>query len=902
MSGLGFGDLVALARTDPGAFREIPREQCLAAAKSRLDEGRATLRMHHRDGESGGTVINRVTALGDEILLGAFEFALAQTKRPDKTRRQLALVALGGYGRRQLNPFSDLDVTILRPAIRREGIERVAQFLGPFIWDLGWENSIVPRTLRESIDLAKADLRVYTGMLHARLLAGDEKLYGELRYRIGEFGPRDRPADFAALTRNVGAGSAATRRDGLYALEPNIKEGAGALRDYHQALWLLAAHFKVDSFEQASAQGLLGEEQLLEVEQALDLLWRVRNELHFQAGRREDRLTFQNEQSAACALGYTTAEARDTAPFMRDYYRAARTVLALRDAVGKAVLSQGRPQIAAASNASADGEFAVVDGFIEAGAGDPHWFEESPVRLMSVFWEAARQGRPLGPATLDRVTANLHLAGDTFRSNPLVRRFFVAICGRPLHAGLALRQAAHAGLLGAYLPEFAAIRDVVRYEDFHHYPVDEHTLCAIEALSRVHEIPGAVGNFLKVSLEHLSDPHILVIALLLHDLGKAKGEAHTEEGMHLARQIGQRMGLPEEDIERIAFLVLNHLAMTHIALYRDVDDADIVESFAHAMKSEHRLRTLLLLSYADLSAVGPNVWNDWKGALLLKLFLRTERVLAGHAEVAGEEFWDHPKAAQVEQLLEESLRPRVRAHVQDLGSHYLAAFTPAAIAQHIQCVAEAEQQRVAIRISRSDDTKTTSVVICAPDHVGLFEEVSGCFASQLVDIQEANLFTLSGGTAVDCFRAVRAGRGDALTEAEMESLARVLKLVVSGQRRVESLIEESQRRVYALLHPAMPVRTEIRFDNQASRRFTVIDILSGDRTGLLYDIARAFRERGVDVSHARIVTDARRVRDSFYISCNGGKIEDRAELAAIEETVRDNILGRTAAHIEGGVS
>lgn len=895
MNGQRFDELVALARSDPASFRGVSRAECAAAAKAHLDAGRESLRMRHREGESGGTIIDRVTQLGDEIVLGALEFALAHTRRPDKTRRQFALVALGGYGRRQLNPYSDLDIAVLGPALLRGGVESVASYVGPFLWDVGWENSFVLRTLRETVDLAKSDLRVYTGLLHARLITGDERLYGELRYRIGEFGPRERPSEFAALTQPVPPEAAAARRDGLYAREPNIKEGAGALRDYHQALWLMSAHFNVGSFEEAAAQGLLSEEQVLDADQALDLLWRVRNELHFQAGRREDRLTYQNEQAVATALGYTTAEARDTARFMQDYYRATRTVHALRDAVVRAIHSRGRPQFA--SPADGSGEFPVVDGCIEAGAGDPHWFEESPARLMSAFWESARQGLPLSPATLDRVTANLHLANETFRSNPLVRRFFVAICGRPMHAGLALRQAAHAGLLSAYLPEFAAIRDVVRYEDFHHFPVDEHTLRAIEALARIPEIPGTVGSFLKVSLEHLSDPHILIMALLLHDLGKAKGEEHTEEGMMLARQIGQRIGLPEEDIERIAFLVKHHLAMNHIALYRDVDDADIVESFAHTMKSEPRLRALLLLSYADLSAVGPNVWNEWKGALLLKLFLRAERVLAGNAEVAGEAFWDQPKSDQVEQLLDPDLRARVRPHVRDLGAHYLAAFSLAAIAQQIRCVAEAERDGVAVHIARSDDTRMTEIVVCAPDHVGLFEEVSGCFASQFVDIQEANLFTLTSGMAVDCFQAVRAGRGEALTQAEMDVLVRVLKLVVSGQRRIQSLIEESQRRVYTLLHPAVPARTEIRFDNHVSRRFTVIDIFSGDRTGLLYDIARAFRERGVDVSNARIVTDARRVRDSFYISINGAKIEDPAELLAIEETVRNNILGRSAAHI-----
>jgi len=900
MSTPSFLDLVRMSRENPMGFRTFSRETCVAAAKQHVADGRAALQSRHRAGESGGAIVRRMTELADEVVLGVFDFALANVGRSDKIRENVSLLAQGGYGRCELNPYSDLDIGLLYPTLRKGLIENVTQYLVPFLWDLGWENSFVQRTVREGVSLSQSDNRVYTGYLHARLLSGDEGLYGDLRLKIAELGARARPEAFAEIERLAIAGPEASAREALYAREPNLKDGAGGLRDYHQALWIFATHFGVRTLDEAASHGLISEDQLLEYGQALDFLWRVRNELHFQIGKREDHLTFRNEESVAVALGYTSAQERDTARFMQDYYSAARTLQALRFHAGRTIRPQGRSKPAPA--ASSDKDIVVTGGVIEAGLSDPNWYAENPARLMSVFWESARRGLPLSSGTLDQVAANVHLVGDTFRTNDLVRKFFVATCSRAETAGLALRQAAHSGLLGRYLPEFSAIHGVVRYDDFHHYPVDEHTLQAIEALGRIGTMEGPVGGFLKAALEHLSDPYILVMALLLHDLGKAKGEEHTEEGKLLARQIGQRIGLPEEDTERIAFLVKHHLLMTHIALYRDVDDNDIVESFARTMKTEQRLRALLLLSYADLSAVGPGVWTEWKGALLLKLYLRAERVLAGLSETADEAFWELPKVAQIEEMVPEALRGRVREHVKDMGAHYLLAYSPAAIGQHVECIGEAEEKGLAIRVAPSEDARTTSVVVCVPDHLGLFEEVTGCFVSQLVDVQEANLFTRSTGLALDCFRVSSASRGGSLTEGETAQLTKVLTSVLSREKPVESFIEQSRRRVFALLHPPAPVRTDVRFDNAASRRFTVVDIMTGDRTGLLYDMAKALRERGVDISSARIVTDARRVRDSFYLSRSHEKLVDPAELATIEEALRGAILGRPAAVVKGGAA
>ena len=335
-----------------------------------------------------------------------------------------------------------------------------------------------------------------------------------------------------------------------------------------------------------------------------DFIWRIRNELHFHADRAEDRLTFANQRHVAKAFGYGQGEEHGISRLMQDYYGAARRLRAFLRMTchnyGQQSNGTGPDESALQSN-----DIVIANGQLHVGQGDKSWFAEAPVRLIEVFWACTRHNAVLSPATQRLVAGSLDLINDTVRANDIARRFFVAICNRPLQAGSALRQMANAGVLGRYMPEFAAVQNVIRYEDFHHYPVDEHTLVALEALARLPEAKGAAAPFLAEALEHLTDPYVLVLAILLHDLGKAAGEVHVDESVQITHEVCRRMGMSGDDEERIAFLVSQHLLMSNIALYRDSDDEDIVRDFANTVKTEQRLRALFLLSYADLDRRWP---------------------------------------------------------------------------------------------------------------------------------------------------------------------------------------------------------------------------------------------------------------------------------------------------------
>lgn len=890
-----FTDLVDLARHEDPAFARVTTQECIGTARAYLNEGRARVRERHDAGDSGSTVVRLLSELADELLRGAFQFGLYHVPNRRSLMARVSLCAYGGYGRMQLSPHSDIDVCLLYEGRIDSNVERLNDFLVPFLWDIGFASGYTLRSVREAFELARSDTKMLTSFLEGRLVSGDPTPFARLKLLVYELRPKDLANVFAELKERQGL----QRRDDqdVYAPTPNVKESPGGLRDYHTALWLFQMAYGTHSLEEILDQGFITADESLDVAEGIDFIWRVRNELHFHAGMCEDRLTFENQRHVANAFGYRSSAQENVERFMQDYYAAAHKLrhllrIAAREThIGASTdVAEARPR---------DPDFFVRDGELHAGTHDPNWFAENPSRLMSVFWECARRGVTVSRVTERRIRENLALVNDTFRSNDLVRRYFIALCNRPTHAGAALRQISQTGLLGAYLPEFAAIEGIIRYEDFHHYPVDEHTIRAIEALAELGPLDEPVMRCLHQSLEHLPDPYVLVLAILFHDLGKVSGESHVREGVEIAKSIGQRIGLTDDDIERVSFLVEHHMLMSTIGLYRDTDDPETVRHFANTMQTDERLRALFLLTYADMKAVAPNVWNEWKGALLLKLYLRSEKILLGRAEAVDEEFWNHPKAEEARAHVDPDLRDGAIDHIRGLGERYLMAFMPDQIAAHVRCVHEAATSGLAIHGVPHAAADTTEVVVCTRDHYGVFSEIAGSFASQLIDVRSAALFTRPDGITVDCFTVADATQLRPLTDAQFEAFERVLRAVLLEKAPIGEYVELAKRRLFALLQPHVPVRTRIAFDNQSSGTHTVIDLETGDRTGLLYDIARAMTGLGLDIASARIVTDARRVRDSFYVTLNDDKIGADME-EAVRATLHAAIHPRPVTEAKGG--
>lgn len=889
-----FSELVLLAQSDPAAFRAVSSAARFRAIQDYYREEWGRIRERHRAGASGRYVLTQLTAVADRLVRGIVSFGLCEVKHRDRLRNRIAVCALGGYGRGELSPHSDLDLCLVYTGRLDRDVKALNEYLVPIFWDVGFKMGYVLQEVNDAIALAASDPEVLTSYMHARPVCGDSAVFARLETGIGQVLKKQKPALMAFLRERLRAGARFRASQDLYDPEPDIKENVGGLRDYHVATWIVRLDRGALTLDDLEKLGDLRPEDNRQFQEGLDFIWRIRNELHFHGGNAENRLSFAQQRLVARAFGYDEEPRLALDGFMRDYYAAARSLRRLLQIVTG--ITDPESGNATERLAASRARLEVNNGELSIGGHDPRWFAEHPPRLMEVIWECARQKAPLDHVSREALKKNLHLVDDSFRGNDLVRRFFVAICSRPLQAGLALRQAAEIGLLGAYIPEFQEIEGVVRYEDFHSYPVGEHTLRALEALAKIPEVEGPIGHFLQVTLEHMREPHVLVIAVLLHDLGKAGGEEHVEEGVRLARAICARIGLPEDDADRIVFLVQHHMLMNHMAMYRDTDDLDIITSFARTMRTADRARALLLHSYADLSAVGPNVWTEWKGALLAKLYFKTEQILLGRAE-AGEAYWTLPKAAAIAVAAPEHLKGSVTEHLKQLGERYFVAFTPEQVVQHLECLEEAKAHGLAVRRTNNDNTGTTDVVVCTRNAMGLFANIAGSFTSQLVDVQRAAVFTAADGYVVDSFTVLDAANRRPLTSRQFDAFRGVLQEVLEGRAPVKDFVNKSRNRLFALHQPRIPVPTSIEFDNEASRTDTVVDIETGDRTGLLYDMACAFARHAVDILSSHIVTDARQVRDSFYVRLGSSKIDDPATQAAIRSELELAIRPHAAVEV-----
>jgi [protein-PII] uridylyltransferase len=891
---LSFPELAQIAGENPSAFSTVPREQVVRATREDIAQRRDAIRKRHDEGESGSNVVHMLAEAADAVLCSVFRFGLTRVVNRDLLASRVAFCALGGYGRGELSPYSDLDTCLIYEGQLDDNIRALNAYLIPFLWDIGFVVGYTLRSVDEAAALINEDMRDFTSFTEARLLAGNSTVFARLKLiaREAQFGRWAR-VFVAAKARERIEDLPSDYRD-LFHPEPNVKESAGGLRDLHTALWMLQIEYGAMSLEHVVGQGLITSDEHLEIVEALDFVWRIRNQLHYHAGSREDRLTFANQRHVAKAFGYKSGEHENIFEFMRDYYASARRLrrfLKIAAQLCNGQFASGDAQTAKPLRIG----LTFRDGELYAGENDPAWFAHNPARLMDLFWECARREVRLSRATQRMVTENLHLVNETFRSSDLVRRYFVAVCNRPYQSGMALRQAANCGFLDRYLPEFGAVRDVIRYEGFHHYPVDEHTLRAIESLALLQDSEEPAMRCLQTALEHLSDPYVLVMAVLFHDLGKAEGDVHVAESVRLTRQICRRIGMTEYDEERIAFLVEHHTVMNHISQWRDVDDDKILRDFTQTMRTEQLLRALFLLSYADLYAVGPNVWNEWKGALLMKLYLRSEKILLGRVETVGEAYWETSKAARVHELAADHNSAKVEEHLKTLGERYLMAFTPEQIAMHIDCVARAERTGLALHHMEMPATGMSEVVVCTRDKHGLFSRLAGSFSSLLVDINSAAVFTRPDGFVVDCFTVVDAHTRRPITSYCLTRLEQIMRQVVLEDKDVLPLVDASRKRLFALLQPVFPVPTRIEFDNDSSATHTVVDIETGDRTGLLYDITRSLSDAGIDIASARIVTDARHVRDSFYVTRNGLKITENDDQALVRDGLRNAIHPRSAA-------
>src|SRR5882762_4279125 len=803
-----------------------------------LAQGFDSLKVRHAEGASGQESVRTHARLMDDIIFSLTRLIADDADRARLEPTALVVTALGGYGRGELHPLSDIDLMVVYDGEQSPYVQRMMQELLYSLWDLGLQVGHSLRSLDDCVAMARTDFPSRTSMQEARFLSGDRRLFARFGRVLRENVYRRDFAQFLETT--LGERDQRYRRFGAspYIGEPNVKESAGGLRDVHTAMWLGEAKFGARTLRELADKGLITSREQAATDAALTFLWRVRNELHFFSGHKNDVLGRDVQPRIAKNLGY---ENDDTSlgveRFMRDYYLHARVIHRVsRRLIARCqetLSRRGSAERRQRQQALADG-LVFFDGQLHLADRDPGPLRAEPSRLMKVFWHLHRLGCELSLDLERALEDTLYLADGAFQRSPAVRDLFLDVCRWWGRAAQTFREMHELGLLGRYLPEFGALTCLVQYDVYHKFSADQHSLLGVENLEALAPGQSAESEGAAQVFNEVDKPELLMLGMLLHDIGKAKGHGHVAKGIPLIRELTARMGLPPEDAGMVEFLVAHHLTMSHIAQRRDIDDPKTVETFAQTVGDPQRLRMLYLLTWADMRAVGPGVLTGWQARILHELYARTlARLTGGRVE--------KPNRTQLAARLWETLggdvpMGDVRAHLAMVQDRYLATTSVQRMAAHLRLTARLPSAPVATELFHHPDLGSSDLVVVTQDVPGLFSLIAGTLAAHGVNIISAQIATRADGVAIDTFQ-VNDPTGEAVTSAAQWGRAlAALTAVLTEDQSVDALLE--RRRAGGRVTPPGETKPKITVDNRLSDEYTVIEVKCPDRLGLLYLITR----------------------------------------------------------------
>ncbi len=873
----------------PAERAERRRRLRLELLRQHLTSNVDFLRAAHLGGASGQQSVQAYAAFMDSFLTTIYRLALDDARKEGLAPAPMVLVALGGYGRGELHPLSDLDLMVIFDGEMGPVVQRATQGLLYTLWDLGLQVGHAVRSLPDCLAMARTDFPSRTSMQQARYLIGDRRLFNRFRKILAENVYRKDFAQFLETT--MAERDQRYRKFGgsPYIGEPNVKESAGGLRDIHTAMWLASTKFGTRTLRELTDKRLITDRERGSADAALTFLWRVRNELHFLSGHKNDVLSRDIQPQIAKNFGYVADDVSlAVEKFMRDYYLHARVIHRVSKrliARCRETLSRPKPvQRRLRQEALADGLF-VLDGSLHLVDADGRAFREDPTRLMKVFWHSHQLGFDLGIDVERAIEESLDLIDDGFRRSPEVRDLFLAICRNWGRTALTLREMHELEVLGRYLPEWGALTCLVQYDVYHRFTADQHSLLAVENLEALAPGQTAEAEGIAEVLNEVARPDLLMLGMLLHDIGKGKGHGHVAKGIPLIHELTARIGLPAEDADAAILLVAHHLTLSHIAQRRDIHDPKTVASLASVVGTPERLRMLYLLTFADMRAVGPGVMTGWMARILWEVYTRTL------ASLTGGKLERPSRETVAERVAEEAggSRGSAVAHLAMMSDRYLITTSAQRIAAHLRLIERLEEDVVATELFHHPDLGSTELVIGTKDVPGLFSLIAGTLAAEGINILSAQIHTRADGIALDTFQ-VNDPFGEAVTEdARWRRTLSALRRVRRGEQTVEELL--AARRSGRPGSETVAGPPKIAVDNQLSDTHTVVEVKCPDRVGLLYLVTRTFQSLGLDIGSARIATEIEQAYDTFYVTDRQGRrVEDPAQMDRLRDALEDALL------------
>lgn len=862
------------------------KNDTLTLVKNYLSQCKTKLREIHEDGGSGLEVAALRTIVIDKLIVALFNLAGREfCLRYHKAQQQCIIVAIGGYGRRELSPTSDIDIMFLYHRKIEPYIETVIERVLYVLWDTGLDVGYSTRNLNDCVKMS-SDLVAKTSLIDSRYLCGDDELYKTYKKLLLE----------KILSKNVVSfiNDKITERNkkkkkygnSIYMLEPDIKEGEGGLRDLHTALWAAKVRFKVDDFKSLKIRGGISDSEYREIITGFDFMVRIRNDLHFLLERKSDQLTFDLQEKIAINMGYSNKEgALAVESMMKDYYLTANSIKELSDIVIERCLIHNEKRTFSLFAGRRD----LGDGFNlfrgQITISDGKLFDKNPFSIMKLFELSHIYDAPIHIFARDILRNKLEFIDDKFRTSHEVGKSFMNILQGDGNVAATLELMHKLEVLGRYIPEFGEIKCQVQHDVYHIYTVDAHSLIAIEELRQLLKGEHKTQYLILTNLmEDLESPAVLYLSTLLHDIGKGKGGSHEELGSEIAGSIAQRIGFSSTDITDIKFLVLKHLRLSHTAQRRDLSDQKLILNFAREMGTLERLKMLYLLTCADVRAIGPEVWNNWKSSLFFELYKKTAEVFE-KGTFKMEEVTERMNSlsGKVNKLIKEEYpETEVLSFLKTMPDRYLFSNNPSQVSEHMR-VALMFKEPLYIEISHNKRRKTSQLILVTLDSPGLFSKISGVLAANNINILGAQVYSRKNGSVLDVFQVERAGGGINMDISKWEDIEIDLLNVIQGIKNIGTIVGEIRPSILDTKYTP-EIKTRIFIDNQTSDSSTIIEVFAEDRIGLLYNITKTLIDLGLYIDVAKISTMGDQATDVFYVKdIFGQKVFYDKKLDAIKE-------------------
>ena len=831
--------------------------------------------------------------LTDCLVTSAWEFATEiqfPSHNPTEAEK-LSIISVGGYGRREMAPFSDVDLLFLTPYKMTPWSENVIETVLYLLWDLKLKVGHSSRSIKDCLRLGSEDYTIRTAMLEHRFVCGDINLASQLNEKLWRNLFSGTAKDFISA-KLIERENRHEKHGQRYMVEPNVKEGKGGLRDLQSLYWIAKYVYQTQNISDLVDLNVFRSDEYLQFEQAEEFLWAVRCQMHHLADRAIEQLSFDLQVEVASAMGYhDSRDQRAVEIFMQDYFRHATRVGDLTRIFLtslEAVHAKDEPLLERIfkRKPKIDNDYIVIHNRLAIKSEKE--FLTNPINLLKLFSEALRTGLLIHPNAMRLVSANLAMVNNEFRASTEAQQIFLELLLKHGNPERALRRMNELGFLAKFIPEFEPIVAMMQFNMYHSYTVDEHTIQCLKTLAQiekselVEELPIA-SSILKDGVNR----KVIYIALLLHDIGKGRSDDHSILGAKIAKQVSPRLGLNKQETETVEWLVRYHLLMSDMAQKRDISDPRTVRDFAKAVQSVKRLNLLTVLTVCDVRSVGPDTWNNWKATLIRQLYAETKAILEQGAEALNRE----NRMTEAKKALREKLSEWDNKDIKiETGRHYppyWQGFQVDAQFAFAKLLRNLGADEIKIELTPDTDRDATRICFALSDHPGIFSRLAGALALVGANVVDARSYTSKDGFATAAFW-IQDGDGSPYNQARFSRLRRMIEKTLSGEVITREAIKERDK--FKKREKAFKVPTSITFDNEGSEIYTIIEVDTRDRPGLLFDLTRTLANMNVYIASAVIATYGEQVVDSFYVKDMFGlKFHSESKQKKLEQNLRQAI-------------